>query len=378
MVNSIINFKINNNNLKIDSLKYKNTFRIKSGLRDYYVNISNNALGIIKKSISNDKNLFIIDKKIYNHYFKKFKNKNIYIIESSENIKNIEISNKIIDFFIKKKVTKLSQVYAIGGGIIQDIVGYSCCVYKRGIPWIFVPTTLLGMTDSCVGGKVALNYKNTKNLYGLFSAPKKVVISLNFLETLSNTDYVSGIGEAFRLHITGGPKTFKIFSNDIENIITKKKSVVKKMIYRSLIIKKTIVEFDEYEKDIRRSMNFGHSIGHAYESLLDYRIPHGLAISIGICIELLIFENKISKKMFENIINVFIQFFPKKYLSLIKNIKLNNINEILIKDKKTLGHLIKIAIPLRFGEIEFISKKLDKELIKKIVYSNNKLIKYYL
>jgi len=372
-----MNFTINKKKLLVKDFNFRKSFLINSGIKDYSINIYNDSVNSIKKEVVKNK-IAIIDKFIFDKYFSDLNNKKrILVIKSSEKIKTIETSNHIINFFIKENVTKSDCIYAIGGGIIQDLVGYSCYVYKRGIPWIYVPTTMLGMTDSCVGGKVALNYKNKKNLCALFSAPKSVIISLNFLDTLKDKHYLSGIGEAFRLHITGGSTSFELFNKNINRILYRNKLAIKKMIFRSLMIKKAVVEYDEYENDIRRSMNFGHSIGHAYEPLLDYKIPHGLAVSLGICLELIILKKLVSQKMLDEILISFKKFFPSKYLKYLRNIKLDDINSYLISDKKTLGNIIKIAVPIRFGNMHFISKKLDQNLIKQISLANTSLLSIF-
>jgi 3-dehydroquinate synthase len=372
-------FKINNKILKVEKNNLvKNKFYVKSGIRSYEVN-TNFTINKLKALFKNPSNYFIIDSKVAGLYFKnheKTKHNNIFFINSSEKNKNIKTANKIIDFFIKKKLTKINTVYAIGGGIVQDLAGYSCYVYKRGIPWVYAPTTMLGIADSCVGGKVALNYKNTKNIMALFSAPRKVFICFDFLKTTSQKDFLSGLGEAFRLHITGGKKSYDFFKINLENILKKKKNTLKQVIISSLLIKKAVVEFDEYETDIRRSMNFGHSIGHAYESVLDYKIPHGLAVALGICLELILMQasTRISKKMINDIIITFSKFFPKKYLKLLESVELKKINDVLQRDKKTEGQIIKIAVPVEFGNMKFLSKKLDNQNIVDIKKSNESLL----
>ena len=185
--------------------------------------------------------------------------------------------------FVKNNVSKNNKIYAIGGGIIQDLAGYSCSVYKRGLSWTYVPTTFLGMTDSCVGGKVGINFGKAKNLAALFSAPSKVLININYLDTLSKKDLLSGLGEALRLHLTGGNYFVKQFQKDIDGALKYNKKNLINIIKHSLLIKKSVVEEDEYEFDIRRSMNFGHSYGHALEVLCNHSIPHGKAVTIGMC-----------------------------------------------------------------------------------------------
>ena len=220
---------------------------------------------------SNQNHIILIDSLIKQKYFKSLNSSlPIYQVDANENNKNISKALDIISFFESVKVTKLNKVIVIGGGILQDLGAFACSMYKRGIPWIYVPTTFLGMTDSCVGGKTGLNYKNKKNILALFSAPRQVLINLNFLKTLSKRDFLSGLGEALRLHITGGKEYIGKFEKNIDAVIKKDHEAIKKIILNSLIIKKAVVEVDEFESNYRRSMNYGHSIGHALESITNF------------------------------------------------------------------------------------------------------------
>ena len=134
-----------------------------------------------------------------------------FSVEAQEEVKEISKVLEIVDFLERNGATKTSMLFVVGGGIIQDLGAFSGAMYKRGLPWTFVPTTLLAQGDSCVGGKTALNYKKTKNLLGLFSAPRRVIIDTGFLATLPRGDLLSGVGEIFRLCITGGPAFLAVF-----------------------------------------------------------------------------------------------------------------------------------------------------------------------
>ena len=175
----------------------------------------------VKKMIQDKLKDILIDKNIYNLYFSKnkIKNKKILKIESHEKNKNLKTIEKILKFFVKNNISKSNKIYAIGGGIIQDLAGYSCSIYKRGLYWEYIPTTFLGMTDSCVGGKVGINFGEAKNLVALFSAPRKVKIDVTYLNSLSKEDLLSGLGEALRLHLTGGTHFVKKFYENIDEAI---------------------------------------------------------------------------------------------------------------------------------------------------------------
>lgn len=270
-------------------------------------------------------------------------------INALESNKNISTALNIVCFLMGKKADKGSDLFVIGGGITQDLGAFACAMYKRGIPWTFVPTTVLSQADSCVGGKTALNYKGTKNVLALFSAPSKVIICEQFRNTLTPLDVLSGMGEAFRLSITGG----KFVLDTFFNAETGDSTIVK----NSLSIKKTIVEEDEFEKDIRRSMNYGHSIGHALEGATEYAIPHGLAVTLGI-----LMENSFAKKqgLLSSDIEEYIFCMGKTLLpfdigNTIKDLQVTTILEFMKQDKKIVGGVLKMPVLRNYGSMEILN-----------------------
>ena len=140
-------------------------------------------------------------------------------IDAIEANKTIHSAIKFSEFMESVNTTKTNMVYVVGGGIMQDIGAFACAMYKRGIPWTYLPTTLLGMVDSCIGGKTGLNHNSTKNLLALFSAPRKIIHFLPFLDTLPRREIVAGYGEALRLHTTGGLGFFSQFEDTIDQAL---------------------------------------------------------------------------------------------------------------------------------------------------------------
>jgi 3-dehydroquinate synthase len=169
---------------------------------------------------------------------------------------------------------------AIGGGIIQDITCFLATVILRGLPWFFYPTTLLAQADSCIGSKSSINSGKIKNIIGAFTPPNGIVIDVNFLDTLENQEILSGIGEMIKVHAIDSPESFDQIAVDYDRMI-QDRSVMEKYIYNSLLIKKRLIELDEFDLGPRNVMNYGHSFGHAIESATNYAIPHGIAVTIG-------------------------------------------------------------------------------------------------
>jgi 3-dehydroquinate synthetase len=191
---------------------------IKSSNKDYDVLYSSKDLNELIHEIYEENDFIFIDRNVYNLdqlTFNKFIN-NIFIFDATENNKNIENVLILIDILLNKKFTKKNKLIIIGGGITQEVGGFASAIYKRGLNWILIPTTILSMTDSCIGSKVSIN-RNSKNMLGLFVAPNKIYISDYFLNSLKNDDIISGIGEALKLSLIGGYESFNYFK---ENSIT--------------------------------------------------------------------------------------------------------------------------------------------------------------
>ena len=200
----MFNFSIDKTKFKVGK-KVSNNFVIKSSLKNYRVVWDNDKISKSINPLFKDKNnIFLIDRRVYKLYFKKMSLNKVFLMNASENLKNVNQAIKFTDFLIKQNATKQNNVIVIGGGIIQDVAAFACAMFKRGIPWTLIPTTLLSITDSCIGAKTGLNYGSTKNIHALFSAPQKIIINLEFIKTLRSEDIISGIGESLKLSIIGG------------------------------------------------------------------------------------------------------------------------------------------------------------------------------
>lgn len=343
-------------------------FIVKSSPRPYQVIFfSGDGAGqrLSNEILSHTAPLLLVDKNIYNLYLKgKVGIEGIptFLVDAIEEKKGIETVLKIIDFLEINKATKSSMLYVVGGGIMQDLGAFSGYIYKRGIPWVYVPTTLLGQGDSSVGGKTALNHKSTKNLLALFSAPRKIITDTGFLKTLPQEDWFSGIGEIFRLCITGGRDFLNVFSKEINAFLKGDIEATSRLIASSLSAKKAIVEFDEFELDLRRSMNYGHSFGHALEALTNYQISHGIGVAIGILVEneIAFKRGLLSEADRNELLNLGSKIIPPGAMAQFKNANLDGIIELLRRDKKAEGTILKLATLEAIGQMRFIDFSLDQ------------------
>jgi 3-dehydroquinate synthase len=359
-------FKIEGKKLKLNTENlYRNKFVVKSIPQSYKVEFKSqiNALEAYYSKIFGKSNTrFVVwDKNILNLYGSQLNslNNNQFELSATESNKNSKSVFKIIDKLQSINFTKKETLISIGGGITQDISAFTRSIYKRGLDWSFIPTTLLSMADSCIGAKTALNHKGVKNQLALFSSPKEVIICPDFLKTLNLKDIESGYGEIIKLVIIGGEYTINEFINITKSSDSELKKTTK-LIKLALQIKKVIIEKDEFEFDIRRSLNYGHTIGHAIEPVLNYKIPHGIAVSIGMILEnnIAVTSGILDPKTGFKYNQLIAKYVSKAYWHMLNGIDLEKVYLNILQDKKTLNKTINLAIPIANSEFGIL--KIDK------------------
>lgn len=175
---------------------------------------------------------------------------------------------------------------ALGGGVVGDLTGYLAATYMRGIPYIQIPTTLLAMVDSSIGGKTGINTRYGKNLMGAFYQPKIVVADIDYLKKLPHKHLINGLIEAIKMFLTNDKKSFLYAEKNLDSLLAKNETCLKNILSRAIKIKATIVEHDEKENNLRMVFNFGHTIGHSLEKISEYKILHGYAVGLGILVEI--------------------------------------------------------------------------------------------
>ena len=260
-----------------------------------------------------------------------------------------------------QRISRSSQLIAIGGGIIQDVAAFAGCVYKRGVPWTYVPTTLLAQADSCIGAKSGLNFRGAKNLVGVFSAPRRIVIHSGFLASLPQDDLLSGLGEVFRLCVIGGSETLAYFEESLPAASLGDGAVLERLVRLALTVKRAVVEVDEFELDLRRSMNFGHSVGHALEAMTSHAIPHGTAVAVGVLVEGDISNQRgiLPEAQRERLLRVGAPIISERVRRVLAEVSFENLLNVLFQDKKTEGSSLKLVVPEQIGSIRFIDFPLD-------------------
>ena len=335
----MVNFKIENTELYPLADAETNEFSVYSHPESYNV-----AFKPLKRGFDN-KQIVLVDENVKSLYG--VSHDKLISITPNEETKSIETVLDICEKLLEFGFDKGNELVVIGGGITQDLGAYTAKTFKRGIKWTFVPTTLLSQCDSCIGGKTALNFKKYKNQLALFSAPNRVIIDSNYIKTLSKNDMISGMGEIVKLFLTGGSYYVDRFAS----------FSLKEKVFHSLAIKKAVIEKDEFENFERKSLNYGHSFGHAIEAATNYQIPHGEAVLLGI---------EVINKLFDN--NPKITEMITKFTSLkkIKNISAKQILEIVRTDKKVKNGIISFVVVPEAGSTKFIETPLDEALERRL------------
>ena len=280
---------------------------------------------------------------------------NFQVVPDTEKSKSMQTAFKIINSITKYDVKKKIFIIALGGGVIGDLSGFIAAVYKRGIPYIQIPTTLLGQVDSAIGGKTAIDLPHGKNLVGAFYQPYLVISDISTLKSLNKKQIKSGLAEVIKYGIIKDKKLFEYIEKNIKKLLSLKKHCLEYIIYKCSLSKSLIVQQDEKEKKgIRTILNFGHTIGHAIETAARYNsYTHGEAVAIGMVCAAEISERLklISKKNCTRIKTLISQAGLPTTTS---GIKLQDILKAHLHDKKFLTKQNRFVLPIKIGKVVIV------------------------
>lgn len=326
--------------------------QIHSRLKDYFIDF--------KDSLSEDcfdhYDLIIVDSNVLNLHKDTFNNQpksKLFEVEVDESKKTLDYAAIVLTHMVETGLNKRSKLAAVGGGVIQDLAGFVSNIYFRGINWDYFPTTLLAMGDSCIGGKTSINFNAHKNILGTFYPPENIIAAPNFLSTLPIDDFMSGLSEVVKINLVEAEYTPK-------EIVRKSLSAkledgsLGELIRNTLLIKKTIIEEDEFDTGKRNQLNFGHCIGHALENASEFAIPHGLAVLVGmgasgyVSAELGIVSEEFAQQYAADMDNFYVVKNANDYLDPEKIIP------VMLKDKKRIMDGLSVVCPLPDGGVKLI------------------------
>lgn len=284
---------------------------------------------------------------------------NFLEINSGEKHKNLKSIEQIWDFLNYNHIKKNDIVIILGGGMVGDLASFAVSTFKRGINFVLFPTTLLSMVDSSIGGKTGFNFNNIKNNIGTYSIPEAVFYSSEFLKSLPKNELFSGLAEVLKHCIINDKETWNYLKKPFEQLD------YDHLIKKSYLLKSNITKQDAKEKNLRKKLNFGHTIGHAIESSMLSRknpILHGFAVAKGIILESFIAyrKNLLSKNDYKEIVFQ-VNFMFENYINF--EINLNDIINLLKFDKKNTGNTINFSLPTRIGEVT-INHEIELKKVK--------------
>jgi 3-dehydroquinate synthase len=255
---------------------------------------------IIAKNFKAERYVLITDNYVRNLYAKQmmdgFKDVGLKInlieFPAGESSKNINTALEIVGKLLEFGADRSTMLIALGGGVVGDMVGFIASIYMRGIPYIQIPTTLIGQVDSSIGGKTAIDLPVGKNLLGTFCQPRAVFADLIFLDTLPEKEFNNGLAEIIKYGIIDDEKMFRLLEDNVDALKNRDSAMLTKIVENCCRIKKAIVEIDEKEQGLRRLLNFGHTLGHAIEAVSKYAISHGEGVALGMIAAARISEKK--------------------------------------------------------------------------------------
>jgi 3-dehydroquinate synthase/shikimate kinase/3-dehydroquinate synthase len=354
--------------LSIKTKTQKYSIIIGSGLITKTLKIAN------LNSINFNKCLLVIDNNISKKIIRKITNSlnqkktYIYNFKASEKNKNQKNVDKILSILLNKNFSREDCLISVGGGITGDVSGFAASLFKRGLKFINIPTTLLAQVDSSIGGKTGVNTKYGKNLIGSFYHPNLVISDTQFLKTLPRREIICGYGEILKHSLIANKNFYNFLNKNVFKILKLSSPFIEKAIFESCKIKKKVVEKDEKEKGLRKILNFGHTFAHAYEASLNYSkiLNHGEAVILGMITAL---NFSLEKKMLKS----------NQYQSIIKHIsnskltsninkyfKIKDLNKILsfmLKDKKNNSEKINLILLKSIGS-PILNKQFDKNYLR--------------
>lgn len=289
-------------------------------------------------------------------------------IPDSETSKNLREAEKLYTRAIEFGLDRKSVIIALGGGVVGDLGGFVAATFLRGIPLIQIPTTLLAQVDSSVGGKTAVNHALGKNLIGAFHQPRAVFIDLKCLMTLPEREIKSGLGEVVKYGVISDESFFAYLEDNADKILQRDLKTLAHVVKRSCEIKAEVVGADEKESDLRRILNFGHTLAHAVEEQTHYeKYRHGEAVAIGMIGAALISHElgKTSAANVERLENLLKCF---DMITTCAGLDADKLYQVTFRDKKTVGGVVNWVLMHDFGEVE-ICGEVPAQIVKKVFRS---------
>lgn len=287
------------------------------------------------------------------------------VIPAGEKNKNLETVREIYRKLVEFKLDRNATLIALGGGVVGDITGFAAATFLRGIPFVQVPTSLLAQADSSVGGKVGVDFEGSKNIIGAFYQPRLVYINVNTLRTLPERELRSGLAEVIKHGLIQDADFYEYVDYNLKKIYSFDENVLHYITKMNCSIKGHVVELDEKESDLRAILNFGHTFGHAIESVSGFRLLHGECVSIGMigAYKLAQFLEMVDESLVAKVSATLEKAgLPVKA----KGLDIDEVYRQMFHDKKIKGNKLTFILPRNIGEVLQVTLD-DEELIKRVL-----------
>jgi len=336
----------------------KKTFAFSASKTTCYFDASFAQIGSV---VEKERSVFITDQHVYDCHKKHFKGTKCIQIPAGESYKVQHTVDQIVDQLIGFGADRSTTIIGVGGGVVTDLTGYVASVYMRGVPFGFVPTSILGMVDASIGGKNGIDIGIYKNMIGVIRQPGFLFYDTSLLKTLPPEEWVNGFAEVIKHAAIKDAGLFRDLEKNSINHYRKNKKLLAELIRRNVVIKTGVVQKDEFEGNERRLLNFGHTLGHAVENV--YHMPHGHAISIGIKAACLISEDMLNFKETARVTGLLQQYG----LPIDIPVDFRKVIEIMRMDKKKTRDIMHYVLLEKLGKA--VIKPIPMSHLEKLLYS---------
>lgn len=290
----------------------------------------------------------------------------VFTMEAGEQNKTLNTVQSLYKFLIDEKFDRKDILIALGGGVVGDLTGFTAATYLRGIDFIQIPTTLLSQTDSSIGGKTGVDFEQYKNMVGAFCMPKLVYMNMSTLLSLSDRQFSSGMAEILKHGLIKDARYYEWLIENFPEILNRETDILEEMIRRSCEIKRAVVEKDPTEQGERALLNFGHTIGHAIEKYMDFKLLHGECVALG-CVAAAYISykhNLLSEDEYFEIRDMFVPFSLP--ISLDSTVDAQKICELTLSDKKVDGNKIKFILLKKIGKAVIDTTVTQEEILSAV------------
>jgi len=338
------------------------TFRVTSSAGAYTIHCGEGALTQAPRLIDrlgDSTGVFVLSSsKVWRHWGRTLAKtipggKDPILFDDRESAKRLATVESIARQLVRARADRRAIVVAVGGGVVGDVAGFAAATYLRGVRLVHIPTTVVAQVDSSIGGKTGVDLREGKNLVGAFYPPQLVVVDPAFLRTLPHREYRSGLYEVIKYGVIADPALFDFLARRMDAILRRDPKALAYVIQRSIAIKARIVSADERESGLRQILNFGHTLGHAFETATKYRrFLHGEAIGWGMIAATLlaVARGKLNDASAIRVMRLIASVGP---LPSLRGVRAGAIRPILASDKKTRGGRVRWVLPRRIGKTEW-------------------------